>query len=614
MTETRTIPEELKEREQWVCWKYEDRGGGKADKIPINPKTREYASHSDPETWSNFDTAQAVASATGSFPEIEGLGFVFSDDDPYVGIDLDDCIEDGELAGWAKDIVDRCDSYTEVSPSGTGLHILLRGDLPDGGNRDGDVEMYDTKRFFTVTGEHLDSTPNSIEPRQEELETIHAERFNEEVTTDRAESTEESGGPLDDDKVIKKARSASKGDESERLGNGDTSGDQGTTGLDAVRQVVTTEFDARMWDITEACLAAHATLLLDANQNTGLVIVGNSGAGKTTGLRFLHGLSKIVRSDDATPASFVSADASISEDELKDKDLLPRVRHQTLVCRDMATWFSGDREVIREKMSLLAHLMDGDGYARDTGSHGRREYTGDYRFNFLGASTPLPARSWEIMGHTGNRFVFHEKKDNPDVGEVIDDVFEGSNYEEKVDRCRSAVQELLEELWETHGGYSSVQWEGSPSSEIKHVFEFLTRLVIHARAPIKEGSPQREGGHRLASTLRNLARGRALLDGRTELRPEDAQVCARVALSTMPQKRRPIVRELVDPANNGQLTAKDVESAGSVTRPTAHTRMEELETLGIAECTQRDDDDRNPKLVKRHSKFEWPDGLTFPEF
>jgi len=94
---------------------------------------------------------------------------VFADDDPIVGVDLDDCRdpETGDVDDAALDIIGRLDSYTEVSPSGTGYHVLITGELPDGRNRRGSVELYDTARFFTVTGDHVERTPTRVARRQD---------------------------------------------------------------------------------------------------------------------------------------------------------------------------------------------------------------------------------------------------------------------------------------------------------------------------------------------------------------------------------------------------------------------------------------------------------------
>jgi putative DNA primase/helicase len=138
------IPEELRVRPQWVVWKAV---GDKPDKVPYSARTGRRASSTDLLTWSTFEEA-LEASANGDYA---GLGFVFSSADPYTGIDLDDCVdENGEIALWALEIVRYFDSYTELSATGSGLHIIVRGDVPN--RRKDEVEVYSLKRFFTVTG------------------------------------------------------------------------------------------------------------------------------------------------------------------------------------------------------------------------------------------------------------------------------------------------------------------------------------------------------------------------------------------------------------------------------------------------------------------------------
>jgi putative DNA primase/helicase len=138
------IPEELRVRPQWVVWKAV---GDKLDKVPYSARSGRRASSTDLLTWSTFQ--EALEAYENS--EYAGLGFVFSSADPYTGIDLDNCVdENGEIALWALEIVRYFDSYTELSATGTGLHIIVRSNVPN--RRKGEVEVYSSKRFFTVTG------------------------------------------------------------------------------------------------------------------------------------------------------------------------------------------------------------------------------------------------------------------------------------------------------------------------------------------------------------------------------------------------------------------------------------------------------------------------------
>jgi putative DNA primase/helicase len=139
-----SIPTELRVRPQWVMWQAV---GEKPDKVPYSARTGRKASSTDLMTWSTFEEAME-AHKQGTY---DGVGFVFSSGDPYTGVDLDSCVnENGEIALWALEIVRYLDSYTEFSATGTGLHIIVRGDVPN--RRKGNVEVYSSKRFFTVTG------------------------------------------------------------------------------------------------------------------------------------------------------------------------------------------------------------------------------------------------------------------------------------------------------------------------------------------------------------------------------------------------------------------------------------------------------------------------------
>jgi len=233
--EPEQIPETLLERDQWVCWREEERDG-KPTKIPVTPGAGGFASATESETWASFETAIDYTETEHA----DGIGFVFTDDDPIVGVDLDDCRdpETGDVDDAALDIIERLDSYTEVSPSGTGYHVLITGTLPDGRNRRGNIELYDTARFFTVTGDHVDRTPTRVARRQDALTAIHRE-YVQEAECDTAPESEQRGDAddrspttgaadvdvdLEDEDLLEKARNASNGEKFERLWNGNTVG------------------------------------------------------------------------------------------------------------------------------------------------------------------------------------------------------------------------------------------------------------------------------------------------------------------------------------------------------------------------------------------------------
>lgn len=214
------IPKELQERKQWICWKYEQRPDRpKPTKIPYNPVTGFKASTMDPSTWTDFQTAAAQAG------KYSGIGFVFTKNDPYVGIDLDHVLDDkGEfIFPDAKELFEKCNSYTEVSPSGTGIHILGKAKLHDMAHKveentaigTCEKELYESGRYFTVTGHQLGNVSEikDVQNVTDELEQVMAKAQKSKkkapAKTMESASTTSRNGPVnsnEEDPVITYAR------------------------------------------------------------------------------------------------------------------------------------------------------------------------------------------------------------------------------------------------------------------------------------------------------------------------------------------------------------------------------------------------------------------------
>lgn len=137
------IPQSLKRLRQWVCWRPKPRADGKMGKVPVDPKTLKDAKANDPSTWASFEEAVAAAQR---YPErLAGIGIEFANN--VCGIDLDGVIDaSGRLQAAAADIVATMDSYTEYSPSGSGLHILFIGSIPKGRRKVEPFEIYEIGR------------------------------------------------------------------------------------------------------------------------------------------------------------------------------------------------------------------------------------------------------------------------------------------------------------------------------------------------------------------------------------------------------------------------------------------------------------------------------------
>jgi P4 family phage/plasmid primase-like protien len=226
------IPDELKARACWVVWHYVeeiDAESGEVgwDKPPRNVRTGRLASSTDAKTWGSYKEAMAAYRRGG----LDGIGFVLSKceahADPFVAIDLDKCRDPatGSIEEWALRIVHTINSYTEVSPSGRGLRIFLRGALPPFGRKKGPYENYETGRYVTVTGHHVKGTPGTLENRQAELESVHRGIFGEAPGPSSASPANGASSlDLDDEALLRVAFQAKNGDRIHRLWEGDISG------------------------------------------------------------------------------------------------------------------------------------------------------------------------------------------------------------------------------------------------------------------------------------------------------------------------------------------------------------------------------------------------------
>lgn len=184
------IPEELKALPQWVCWKLVPNPdpSKKPIKKPVNPKTGYDAKSNGSATWGSFD--EAVGFYQKHKDTLSGIGFVFSKDDPFTGIDLDNCVDKSDdIAEWAMDIIKKFNSYTEYSQSKTGFHIIIKAKKPDGsGCKKGDIECYDKLRFFIFTGDILGGM-DAIQERQDELEVFLTDTFSKKIKKEKPQDS-----------------------------------------------------------------------------------------------------------------------------------------------------------------------------------------------------------------------------------------------------------------------------------------------------------------------------------------------------------------------------------------------------------------------------------------
>ncbi len=217
------IPNELKAVPNWVCWKSEPdpKSHSGIKKIPVNPKTGGQAMSNNPETWSSFEIAVRESA------KYSGIGFMFTDSG-FFGVDLDDCreaIEDYSTDGTDNivyEFIYGLNSYTELSQSGNGIHIICKGKLPEGARRKGKVEMYDKGRYFIMTGNSI-SEFDEIANCTETVKPLHEKYLGGNSHTSQSAQLPLTPPTLTEQEIMSKAMTSQNGDKFAKLYKGDIS-------------------------------------------------------------------------------------------------------------------------------------------------------------------------------------------------------------------------------------------------------------------------------------------------------------------------------------------------------------------------------------------------------
>ena len=341
------------------------------------------------------------------------------------------------------------------------------------------------------------------------------------------------------------------------------------------------------WPRVEAVLAASATLRLkDLDNCTTLMLIGPPSSGKSSTLDMLRGGWNTITVDRITPAAFVANTMGKTDVELQQIDLLTRIKHKVMLTREMGMILRGGPDALKELFKVLTNVLDGKGYAPATATQGLRSLIGDYVFVWLGGTTPIPQRTWDIQVELGSRLMFFDLGHRTPLTD--DEVLlqrQGKPFKEKITLCQDAVSGVLVTLFlqrangpdnaATGSSIRSIEWEKDPEDVTLWLVR-LGRLLAHGRwkkslMADDESSP--EDPHRNVALLENLARGRAMLYGRHHVDLSDLALPTHVVFSSMPHGR--LWRAVAKYHQSGLTIPEGARECGC-TVPTATARMNTL--------------------------------------
>jgi hypothetical protein len=285
-----------------------------------------------------------------------------------------------------------------------------------------------------------------------------------------------------------------------------------------------------------------------------------------------------------------------------------------LIVRDLAPIFGVKEDELLKTMGILTRALDGEGLETDSGVHGKRGYTGDWLFMLLAGTTPIPPRVFKVMGTLGSRLFFLALHPTTKSHDELMAQNRGVGRREKERACREATDLLLRTLWAANPG--GVEWnkDGDPDDCLR-VIARCAELLAALRGAIQMWQSEHDGSvshnvpvieqpDRINCLLYNLARGHALLCGRTQLATADLAPVLEVTFDSAPTIRSKVFRGLLE--HGGTLKTSQVEKLLRCSKPTALKEMGALAVLGVADETEADPEYGRPEHELRLAKrFEW---------
>ena len=358
--------------------------------------------------------------------------------------------------------------------------------------------------------------------------------------------------------------------------------------------------------------------LAERSKPLSLIFETASGYGKTAVLQMVFAepeselASHVYRSDKFTPKAFVSHAANVKGSQRLMNDLLPKLENKVLVTKELAPIFRGREEEMQANFSVLISVLDGKGFTSDSGMCGQRGYDRPIVFNWIGATTPLPASTHRLMSQLGTRLLFYEVPAITPTEEELVAYALKDTASTAEDECRAAVTEFLEDFFRRHP-------VGSVPAESIKISEASTRDLVRwatfitgGRAEVKferQGSNWEpvaamppEGPWKVINYLKDLARGHALIHTRTSVNACDLEFVEHVAISSIPGHLRPIVRALISSAKvNTPMVARRCR----VSDPTARSYMKQMSLLGIADLVKGSAPSNQPDSLGLSTAYRW---------
>jgi hypothetical protein len=399
-----------------------------------------------------------------------------------------------------------------------------------------------------------------------------------------------------------------------------------------------------LWDSLEFELSIKKILnIKDCTLPFAGILLGPPSSLKTVGIELFRKVKNTFYTDNFSARAFVSHSTTVQKKDLDKIDMLPRMKNMFFLTPELSPIFVKKDEDLMETLSIITRVLDGHGFESDTGAHGHRGYSEDIMFTWVGAAVDIPHRVHKFLGSRGAKLYFFrlpliEKSDDEYMAQMSKDDFNLKakevrtallEYLEWFDRCPIPLSESENESQKVtrENNLIKIQWDNEKDdNQSLMIILKLAKLLAHFRAVVTTwetddsqgleyayGFATVEDPSRAMTQLRNLARGHALIQGRTYITMEDMPILIKTVFSTASLERVRVFELLL--AFGGKLTTTKIEESLNVSGNTAKRTMAEFKAIGLVDVGEVETQHGGSpeKQIKLVEKLEWYLSQDFDE-
>jgi hypothetical protein len=363
-----------------------------------------------------------------------------------------------------------------------------------------------------------------------------------------------------------------------------------------------------------------------------VIVLGAPSSLKTQGIELFRKWPYTYYTDNFSARSFVSHNTSVNREQLKEIDLLPKIKNKIFLTPELAPTFASKDDDLVQLLGIITRVVDGHGYFSNSGAHGGRGYEGPMMFVWIGAAVDIPKRVHKCLSTLGPKLYFlrlpKEVYPNPEK-EYLKQI-KGTDFGTKVSAIHDALFDYLKwvelcpfAVLEQSSSLPKITWN-SENKDDELSITYIIRLGIllsHLRGSVptwdtshSQGSEYAYGiatieePSRAITQLMNLAKGRAISQGRNFITKEDVSIVIKVVLSTASIERVAVFDLLL--AHGGKLQTPVIEESLNVTSPTALRTMTEFKAIGLVD-SNKNNGSSHVNEINLKPEFNW---FLTPEF